>query len=186
MYTNAGKIWINNKAEAGLFDRERVIILHSGGYSPRLAARGLSARSSWVRVKPRGHRSLCNCFLATHGTTLSPSRLSAQWRVRHSACMPRAGNARDCNKCMMERERCATHAVNLHCAAPQFTHALTVAVHSVGSPPNYLDKDLALRTWRLRGLYAKIRGPHRNKFDRVARHPAAVHPAWRAYRGRAT
>ena len=40
--------------------------------------------------------------------------------------------------------------------------------HSVGSPPNCLDKGLPLRTWRLRGLCAEICGPHRDKFDRVA------------------
>ena len=41
-------------------------------------------------------------------------------------------------------------------------------LHSVGSPPNCLDKALSVRTGRLRGLYAKIRGPYHDKSDRVA------------------
>ena len=39
--------------------------------------------------------------------------------------------------------------------------------HSVGSSPYSLDKGLPVRTWRLRGLYAKIRGPYQDKYDRV-------------------
>ena len=35
-------------------------------------------------------------------------------------------------------------------------------------PPNCLDRDLPARTWRLRGLYTKIRGPYQDKSDRVA------------------
>ena len=37
--------------------------------------------------------------------------------------------------------------------------------HSVGPPPNCLDKGLPARTWRLRGLHAKIRGPYQDKSD---------------------
>ena len=37
----------------------------------------------------------------------------------------------------------------------------------VGSRPNCLDKGLPVRTWRLRGLCAKIRGPYQDKSDRV-------------------
>ena len=40
--------------------------------------------------------------------------------------------------------------------------------HSVGSPPNCLDKGLPVRMWRLQGIYAKIRGPHQDNSDRVA------------------
>ena len=39
--------------------------------------------------------------------------------------------------------------------------------HSVGSPPNWLDKGLPVRTWRLPGLCAKICGPYQDKSDRV-------------------
>ena len=42
-----------------------------------------------------------------------------------------------------------------------------LACHWVGSPPSCLDKGLPVRTWRLRGLYAKIRGPCQDKSDRV-------------------
>ena len=37
----------------------------------------------------------------------------------------------------------------------------------VGSRPNCLDKGLPVRTWRLRGLCATIRGSHQDKSDRV-------------------
>ena len=40
--------------------------------------------------------------------------------------------------------------------------------HSVGPPPNCLNKGLPVRTWRLHGLYAVIRGPYQDKSDRVA------------------
>ena len=36
-------------------------------------------------------------------------------------------------------------------------------VHSVGSPPHCLDKGLPVRTWRLRGFHAAIRGPHQRQ-----------------------
>ena len=35
--------------------------------------------------------------------------------------------------------------------------------HSVGSAPNCPVKGLPARTWRLRGLYAKFRGPCQDK-----------------------
>ena len=35
--------------------------------------------------------------------------------------------------------------------------------HSVGFPPNCLDKGLPVRPWRLRGLYATLRGPYQDK-----------------------
>ena len=38
---------------------------------------------------------------------------------------------------------------------------------SAGSPQNCHDKGLPVRTWHLRGLYAKIRGPYQDKTDRV-------------------
>ena len=40
--------------------------------------------------------------------------------------------------------------------------------HSIKSPQNCLGKGLPVRTWRLRGLCAKIRGPNQDKSDRVA------------------
>ena len=47
--------------------------------------------------------------------------------------------------------------------------------HPVGSSPNCLDEGLAVRTWRLRGFCAAIRGPYQDTSDRVAR-PAAQWP----------
>ena len=44
---------------------------------------------------------------------------------------------------------------------------IVVLYHSVRSPPNNLDKGLPVWTWRLRGLYAKIRGSYQDKSDRV-------------------
>ena len=41
------------------------------------------------------------------------------------------------------------------------------SLHSVGPPPKCLDKALPARTWRLRGLCAKNRGPYQDKSDRV-------------------
>ena len=46
-------------------------------------------------------------------------------------------------------------------------HRLSLPCHSVGSPPNCLDKGLPVRTWRLRGLSSKIRGLNQDKSDRV-------------------
>ena len=46
-------------------------------------------------------------------------------------------------------------------------HHQESASHPVGSPPNCLDKRLPAWEWRLRGLYANIRGPHQDKSDRV-------------------
>ena len=37
--------------------------------------------------------------------------------------------------------------------------------HSVGSPPNCLDKGLPVRAWRLRGLCAQICGPYQDKSE---------------------
>ena len=35
------------------------------------------------------------------------------------------------------------------------------SLHSVGSPPNCIDKGLPVRRWRLRGLYANLRASSR-------------------------
>ena len=48
-----------------------------------------------------------------------------------------------------------------------FTRAMH-GLHSVGFPPNCLDMGLPVRTWHLHGLHAKVRGPCRDKSDRVA------------------
>ena len=40
-------------------------------------------------------------------------------------------------------------------------------IHSIDFPPNCLDKGLPVRTWRLRGACANIRGPCQDKSDRV-------------------
>ena len=44
---------------------------------------------------------------------------------------------------------------------------LVSAIHSAGPPPNCFDKGLPVRTWHLRGLPAKIRGPYQDKSDRA-------------------
>ena len=67
------------------------------------------------------------------------------------------------------RRYCGPHVVR-----PRPQNARTSAnlcCHSAGAPPNYLDKGLPVRTWRLRGLYAKIRGPYQDKSDRVVEPP---------------
>ena len=51
--------------------------------------------------------------------------------------------------------------VTVHC------NRVLIPIHSVGSPPNCLDKGLHARTWRVRGLHAKICGPYQDKSDRV-------------------
>ena len=45
---------------------------------------------------------------------------------------------------------------------------VTCLTHSVGSPPNSPGKGLPVRTWRLRGLCAIIRGPCQDKSARAA------------------
>ena len=52
--------------------------------------------------------------------------------------------------------------------ANKVEHSCLGNSHSVGSPPKCIDKGLPVRTWRLRGLYAGIRGPYQDKSDRVA------------------
>ena len=72
-----------------------------------------------------------------------------------------------------------------HSACPR-TMCLRLC-HSVGSPPNCLDKGLPVRTWRLRGRYAKIRGPYQDKSDRVAGvNLSGVFVGARAKKGRRT
>ena len=56
-------------------------------------------------------------------------------------------------------------------AAKQATVCAAPLRHSVGSPPNCLDKGLPVRTRHLGGRHAKARGPYQKKSDRVA--PAA-------------
>ena len=94
----------------------------------------------------------------TENTTTIGSRKLAPPRARHSA----------------RRANVITHTALTSTTKPALSFhdhrcccGMLFWVHSVGSPPNCLDKGLPARTWRLRGLCAKIRDPNQGKSDRV-------------------